>query len=142
MKESPTSVGECGYVAKGKPISDQEPTRERGPEGEDETKQRETEPAPLPPSPLDRDVSGWFDSQPTFTDPRLVRNDGKRAVYESGQHALDVTTTRAHHPQPKMPRGLLVLVAAASLAVGILIGTLAFGQLVHQSGADECECTE
>jgi hypothetical protein len=98
-----------------------------------------TDPAPLPPSPGNAQVEGWFDSQPTFTDPRMAK---KRVAREIASEPLaELSVTRAHG-ESSTGRGLLVLVAAASLAVGVLVGAIAFGQFGAAGGAADCECAE
>lgn len=99
------------------------------------------EPAPLPPSPGDAQVEGWFDSQPTFTDPRGKKK--RPSARETADLLGDLTSTKPGAGKTRPTRGLLVLVAAAALAVGILIGAITFGHLgaAGNAGAD-CECAE
>ena len=104
-----------------------------------EHKEPLAEPAPLPPSPGDAEVEGWFDSQPTFADPR--QNKKRKARPTADQDVSPLKTTRASD-RSKSQRGLLILVAAASLAVGVLIGALAFGQLGAAGSAPDCECRD
>ena len=97
-------------------------------------------PPPLPPSPGDVAVEGWFDSQPTFTAPQV----GKKTKLSNASGQISVVRPNADaasRASASAPRGLLLLVAAAALAVGIVIGAFAFGHLVS-GDAPDCECSE
>ncbi len=104
-------------------------------------------PPPLPPSPGDRAVEGWFDSQPTFTAPRVGKRvddededtgTGTDVKIKRPESTSDTTATTS--PAPAKPP--LALVAVAALVIGILIGAFGLGHLVAGRSAPDCECAE
>jgi len=108
-------------------------------------------PPPLPPSPGDVAVEGWFDSQPTFTAPRVGKrvddededtgtgtDAGTGATVERPLPPSETTASTAAVPA----RPPIALVALAALVVGILIGAFGLGQLVAGRSAPDCECAE
>jgi hypothetical protein len=103
----------------------------------------ETIPPPLPPSPGDKAVQGWFDSQPTYTEAKpKLRPSPKETL--TGLTGVDFTRAQDGEGGVRViyPAKLMMLLAAAALAVGMVIGAFLFGQLSANDAAAAPNCSE
>lgn len=97
------------------------------------------DPAPLPPSPADSsDPGGWLDQMPTNpakipdlgalagggTDPGSLQAWGRQSIVAKGDADASERRRDAAHVVVRPSVSILLLVAAACLAIGMVVGAI------------------